>query len=61
MIIASWQPDVTMIDSSGTRMSSSVSSIRAIIAPSWPFVRPYCRMACRTRASSMPWARRYAI
>ena len=51
MIIASWQPDVTMIDSSGTLMPSSISSIRAIIGPSWPLVRPYCRTACRTRAS----------
>ena len=34
MIIASWQPEVTMIDSAGTRMSSSISSIRAIIVPS---------------------------
>ncbi len=58
MIIASWQPDVTMIDSAGTLMPSSISSIREIIVPSWPFVRPYCKTACRTRASLIPPARR---
>jgi hypothetical protein len=41
MIIASWQPEVTMTASGGTRMSSSISSVRAIIEPSWPLVRPY--------------------
>jgi UDP:flavonoid glycosyltransferase YjiC (YdhE family) len=56
--LASWQPDVTMIDSSWTLMPSSISSIREIIVPSWPLVRPYCRTACRTRASLIAPARR---
>ncbi len=52
--MASWQPAVTMIDAAGTRMPSSMSSMRAISGPICPLVRPYCIREVRIRAGSMP-------